>query len=287
MVNVCFDLHPLTEHQQRIWYMEMLYPNSDVWMITAKISIPEPLDFTLLERSINLILEQRQLLRTRIVLDQGENKQYIPPYEFRTIPRIDPFSLGDNETWTDYVDKHPIHLHSEHLIQFYAYEGEGEYGYIVQAHHIICDGLSFIQLINEITEIYHAQLQSGRSDRTCSSPPLDDYISYLESERQYLASKRYAKDQIFWKEKFRTMPEWTELKPHNPLLTNTAANRKIRYMDHSMYVRLQEFCHLNNVSIFTFFSQLWRSLYTNSLIVPTWLSEPITLTARAEQTRKR
>ncbi|WP_426334115.1 amino acid adenylation domain-containing protein [Paenibacillus silvae] len=253
MVNVCFDLHPLTEHQQRIWYMEMLYPNSDVWMITAKISIPEPLDFTLLERSINLILEQRQLLRTRIVLDQGENKQYIPPYEFRKIPRIDSFSLRDNETWTDYVDKHPIHLHSEHLIQFYAYEGEGEYGYIVQAHHIICDGLSFIQLINEITAIYHAQLQPGRSDRTCSSPPFDDYTSYLESERQYLVSRRYAKDQIFWKEKFRTMPEWTELKPHNPLLTNTAANRKIRYMDHSMYVRLQEFCHLNNVSIFTFF----------------------------------
>lgn len=253
MVNVCFDLHPLTEHQQRIWYMEMLYPNSDVWMITAKISIPEPLDFTLLEQSINLILEQRKLLRTRIVLDQGENKQYIQPYAFRTIPKINTFSHPDGETWTDYVDKHPIHLHSENLIQFYSYEGEDEHGYIVQAHHIICDGLSFIQLINEITEVYHAQMQPSHTDRTCNLISFDDYTSYLESERQYLASKRYAKDQVFWREKFRTMPEWTALKPHNPLLTNTAANRKIRYMDHSMYVRLQEFCHLNNVSIFTFF----------------------------------
>jgi len=251
MVNVCFDLHPLTEHQRRIWYMEMIYPNSDVWMITSKMSIPEPIDFTLLERSINRVLKNNELLRTRIILDQGENKQYIQPYEYRSLKHIqeDPSLTG--VTWTEYVGNHPIHVHSEDLCQFYTYEGHGQYGYIIQVHHIICDGLGLFQLTNQITETYHAELKDGNTGRMEST--IHDYEYYISSEQQYLASKRYAKDQAFWREKFHTIPEFMELKAHNPLLTHTAARRKTMNMDHSMYVRLKEFCRQKNVSVFTFF----------------------------------
>ncbi|WP_091019655.1 MULTISPECIES: non-ribosomal peptide synthetase [Paenibacillus] len=251
MGNVCVDLHPLTEHQRRIWYMEMLYPKSDVWMITSKMSIPEPIDFTLLERSINRVLKNNELLRTRIVLDQGENKQYIQPYEYRSLKHIHEDPALTDETWTEYVDNHPIHVHSEDLCQFYTYEGPGQYGYIIQIHHIICDGLGLFQLTDEITATYHAELKDDNANRMETT--IHDYEYYINSEQQYLASKRYAKDQAFWREKFHTIPAFMELKAHNPLLTHTAARRKTMNMDHSMYVRLKDFCRQKNVSVFTFF----------------------------------
>ncbi|MBT2287431.1 amino acid adenylation domain-containing protein [Paenibacillus polymyxa] len=251
MGNVCVDLHPLTEHQQRIWYMEMLYPNSDVWMITAKMSIPEPINFILLEQSINRVLKNKELLRTRIILDQGEKKQYIQPYKYRSLKHIHEGPALTDMTWTQYVDNHPIHVHSEDLCQIYTYEGHGQYGYIIQIHHIICDGLGLVQLTNEITETYHAELKGGNTGTVESAT--HDYENYVHSEQQYFTSKRYAKDQAFWREKFHTIPEFMELKPHNPLLTHTAARRKTMNMDHSMYVRLKEFCRQKNVSVFTFF----------------------------------
>ncbi|PQP83342.1 hypothetical protein C0Q44_01070 [Paenibacillus sp. PCH8] len=251
MGNVCVDLHPLTEHQQRIWYMEMLYPNSDLWMVTAKMSIPGSIDFNLLERSINTVLKYKELLRARIILDQGQNKQYIQPYEYRSLQHIHEGPSLTDVTWTQYVDNHPIHVHSENLCQFYTYEGHGQYGYIIQVHHIICDGLGLIQLTNEITEVYHAGLKN--SDLGKVNNAINEFESYVHSEQQYLASKRYAKDQAFWREKFHTIPECMELKPHNPLLTHTAARRKTMNMEHSMYVRLKEFCRQKNVSVFTFF----------------------------------
>ena len=81
--------YALSHPQQRIWYAEMLHPGTGMWNNAGTLKIRGRLDFTLLEKAVNVMLRDYETLRIRIGEKDGVPYQYVAAYVPQTIDVVD------------------------------------------------------------------------------------------------------------------------------------------------------------------------------------------------------
>lgn len=91
-------LYPLTHPQKRIWYVENIYPGTSIHNIGGLIKIYGPVDFQLLEESINLFVKHNDAIRIRLIERDEAVWQTVTAYRRRTFPFID---FTDRSSGTD------------------------------------------------------------------------------------------------------------------------------------------------------------------------------------------
>src|SRR3954468_22398919 len=64
-------LIPLSFAQQRLWFLDQLEPNSPLYNIPTLARITGRLDTAILKRALNAIVARHEILRTRIVCQDG------------------------------------------------------------------------------------------------------------------------------------------------------------------------------------------------------------------------
>ncbi len=79
------QLFPLTNAQQRIWYTELLYPNTSVSLLLGTVKFKGNMNLDALMRSINMVIEQYDAFRIRIASENGIPLQYIVPFEYKGV----------------------------------------------------------------------------------------------------------------------------------------------------------------------------------------------------------
>nr|WP_276540155.1 non-ribosomal peptide synthetase [Paenibacillus dendritiformis] len=245
-------MFPLTHAQQRIWYTELLYPNTTTCMLSGTITIRGNINLELLEQAIQLVIQQNEAFRIKIMQKNSEPMQYVDPYVHKAIEFLD-FSEYDEshvEEWLNLHNRKPIKLLHSDLYQFVILKiNNEEYRYSFKVHHIISDGISMNLAINQISENY-VRLTEGILSAGDEKKP---YTDYIDTEQDYERSERYQKDKAYWLEKFQSLPEITGMKSYNPLVTSTAAKRKSLIISSVLYHKLSEFSRQNKVSVFIFF----------------------------------
>ncbi|WP_081481590.1 non-ribosomal peptide synthetase [Paenibacillus elgii] len=252
ILNSAISLHPLTQAQERIWYTELLYPNTTACVLSATITMKGHINLNRLKQSIQLVIQQNDAFRIKLALHNGLPMQYIDTFTANEIKFLD-FSENRNESLEEWLDAHnrkPFELLHSDLYQFVILKvSEQEYRYSMKMHHIITDGIAMNVTVNQITETY-LQLTSGTS---CSEESRNSYLDYIDMEQEYKESERFKKDRAFWMEKYRLLPDLTGLKPYNPLLTSTSGDRKRFVLHADLYASLKAFCQQHNSSVFTVF----------------------------------
>ncbi|MFD3273857.1 non-ribosomal peptide synthase/polyketide synthase [Paenibacillus dendritiformis] len=245
-------MFPLTHAQQRIWYTELLYPNTTTCTLSGTITIRGNINRELLQQAIQLVIQQNEAFRIKIRQKNSEPMQYVDPYVHKAIEFLD-FSEYDEshvEEWLNLHNRKPIKLLHSDLYQFVIIKiNEEEYRYSFKVHHIVSDGISMNLAINQITENYvkltEGTLSAGDEKKL--------YTDYIDTEQDYEKSERYQKDKAYWLEKFQSLPEITGMKSYNPLVTSTAAKRKSLTISSVLYHKLSEFSRQNKISVFIFF----------------------------------
>ncbi|MCY9621560.1 condensation domain-containing protein, partial [Paenibacillus thiaminolyticus] len=245
-------LFPLTHAQQRIWYTELLYPNTTTCMLSGTITIRGKINRELLEQAIQLVIQQNEAFRIKITQKNSEPMQYVDPYVHKPIDFLD-FSEYDElhiEEWLNLHNRKPIKLLHSDLYQFVILKiNDEEYRYSFKVHHIVSDGISMNLAINQITENY-VKLTEGTLSAGDEKQP---YTDYIDTEQDYEKSERYQKDKAYWLEKFQSLPEIIGMKSYNPLVTSTAAKRKSLTISSALYHKLMTFSRENKISVFIFF----------------------------------
>lgn len=253
MKKKMIQLMPLTQAQKRIWYTELLYPNTTACILSGTLKMQKKIYMDVLQQAFQSVIKENDAFRIKLTLDNGEAKQYVEPYSYRKIKYVDfsENSIRDNvENWLDSYDRIPMELYDSELYEITMFKiNDEEYGYHMKIHHIICDGISFAQIVENVNQIY-ADMIKGTFFGTYKK---HSYLDYIQAEEEYEKSLRFQKDRAFWLENFKLLPDLTELKPYNPLLTSTAAERKILEVSVDFYHKVREFCKENKISVFTFF----------------------------------
>src|SRR5207245_6742090 len=68
---------PLSFAQERLWFLDQLEPNSPLYNITTVARLSGTLDVEALRRSLNVLVERHESLRTRIISANQEPAQVV------------------------------------------------------------------------------------------------------------------------------------------------------------------------------------------------------------------
>lgn len=209
----------LTNPQKAIWMNEQFLPDTNINCMGGAIKIFEKIDFDLLEKAFNIMLEKNDGLRLRFVLNNGTPFQYIKPFSFNSVEVVD-ISEKDFDLYTSNFIPPKFNLIDSDLYSFKMYRFEnGNGAYIAYLHHLICDAWTTALFTNQIITIY-SNLKNNQPDQIESH----SYTEFIENEKKYLFSKRFLQDKEFWENQFKIEPSIISFK-ENPESFSTEFKR--------------------------------------------------------------
>ena len=234
---------PLSLSQLNILNLERALSGTSVNNISTTIRITGRLDFPLLQKSVALVLQSDDSLRTCLVERDGQVMQYHAPYVKEDFPVYD-FSNTSREgieNWENAVTRELIPLFGGALYRFVLFrDSENSGGVLVKLHHIIADGWSQIMLCNKIGRIY-LELLSGKEPEVPQAP---DYLLHVQEEQEYLGSKAFAKDERYWKRMMEKSGEPSMLKSVSSAAISHVGRRMSfelpQILNHAIYSYCQE-----------------------------------------------
>ena len=243
---------PLSLSQQNIWNLERTVPGTSINNICTTIRIQGRLDFLLLQKSLNLLLQADRSLRAQLTREDSTPLQYYVPYEEQRWEVYD-FSHTSAESiqsWEQAVARERIPLFHAPLYRFYLFRsGENQGGVVVKTHHLISDGWSQVLLCNRIADLYRRFL----AGETPELPKIPAYPLHLEEEAAYQKSPAFQKDQAYWQKTLQQAGEPSALKPVRTAVMSPVGRRVSFLLPQVLSHAIRQFCQENRVAPFAVF----------------------------------
>ncbi|RNB59090.1 amino acid adenylation domain-containing protein [Brevibacillus gelatini] len=196
---------PLSYAQQRLWFFDRLMPNHALYNIPTAVQLQGKLDIDAWERSLKLIIDRHESLRTTFTDQNGEAVQVIHPTSDWRLERIDLRALPDDvrhaegQRLAKEEANKPFDLVTGPLIRATIIQtGEENFIFLLNVHHIIADGWSAGILLRELFTCYQAFVQ-GETPKLAELPI--QYADYAVWQREWLTSDVLEKQLSYWRAK--------------------------------------------------------------------------------------
>ncbi len=251
-----FNLFPLSYAQERLWFLDQLYPNSSMYNISTAVKIRGKLNIELLEKSLNQLIQRHEILRTRFVTIDGIPYQAISKQFTITIPVINIQDIPEEEkaakikTLVNEEANRPFNLGRLPLLRATLIQvADSEYILVFTMHHIISDGWSFGVVIGELIETYQA-LQENRKPRLPELPI--QFVDFALWQRKRQKTEAYQKQLEYWKHQLGDIPPVLELpadfpRPHSKIKRGSHLHFEI---PKSIYEKIKQVSQRENVTPF-------------------------------------
>jgi amino acid adenylation domain-containing protein len=195
---------PLSYSQQRLWFLDQLYPGSSTYNLFSAYRFKGELNVAALEKSFNAIIRRHEILRTVFNAEHGNSAQFVLPIFTIKIPILDLRALvSDQDRWAEarriFTEEaqRPFDLATGPLLRITLLQlAEDEYVLLRAMHHIVFDGWSEGVLLRELAEIY-AALTSDEPSRLADLPA--QYADYSKWQRRWFDGARVESQLSYWK----------------------------------------------------------------------------------------
>ena len=245
-------LYPLSYPQQGVWYLEKMYPSTNMANISATLKFETNLDIDAANKALNHAIKTNEALRLRVTEIDGEPSQYISDFE---PARYDFYDFSDKDItelykWDTGMNQKPIFRLNEPLCYFAIVKiSDTMAGFFAKLHHLISDAWTLVTLGNELISTYFKIL----NNEELSSEKKPSYLEYLDSERKYFESDRFKRDEEYWLDKFKVVPELTALKDRRQLTTSLKSNRLTFLLPEKLCSKIRPHCEKYKTSIFSLY----------------------------------
>ena len=199
---------PLSFSQRRLWFLQKMDPNLTAYNIPAAFRIEGDLNIPALEKALSEIVNRHEVLRTRIIEIDGEPfQEIVSPLTFM-LPVIDLSHLLKEQ-----VEAEVQRLSIDDARQLYTLGdaplmrakllrlGEQEYVFILNFHHIVCDGSSLIIFYHELATLY--ELFSDGKVSTLPFLPVQ-YADYAVWQHERLQGEAPESQLAYWRRQLGT-----------------------------------------------------------------------------------
>ena len=220
-----YNVFPLSFAQKRLWFLDRFEANKSVYNIPSAYKITGKLDYEILEKAVNAIINRHEILRTIFIVVDQEPFQVVNSDVKINIPIIDLTNAAEQE------EKIREILFNEASQHFNLSEGpllsvkliktaEDRHIVSLTMHHIISDGWSMSILIREVIALYNSFAQGKPSPL----PPLKiQYADFAKWQNDYMQGEKFDEQLNYWKEKLEEIPQAIDLpfdKPRPPHQTH-------------------------------------------------------------------
>ena len=208
-------LCPLSLAQQRLWFLEQLEPGTAAFNISSGLRLTGDLDTQALGRSVSHIVARHEPLRTDFLTLRGEVFQRVSPAAEVKIPAVDLRALPDDarerEAYRIACEEagRPFDLQCSPLLRVKLLRmRDEEHILLFTMHHLVSDGWSIGVFVEELIELYEADIQN----RQCQLPPIRiQYADYAEWQRDSLDNQELVRQTQHWKTRLAGIESRLEL----------------------------------------------------------------------------
>jgi amino acid adenylation domain-containing protein/non-ribosomal peptide synthase protein (TIGR01720 family) len=198
--------HPLSHGQQALWFLYEVAPESRAYNIAAAMRLSGELDADALGRCFQTLVNRHASLRTTFSNAPGQPVQ-------RVHERAEAaFRFEDAERWRETelharlsAEAHGLfNLETGPLLRVHLFRrGRGEHVLLLVAHHIIADLRSLAVLLQELSELYRAEMDGAPG---ALAPPSIQYTDYVRWQQELLAGAEGARLAAYWKRELAGAP---------------------------------------------------------------------------------
>jgi glutamate-1-semialdehyde aminotransferase/acyl carrier protein len=239
---------PVTASQQRFFDLSKKgNEGNSACNICVGLHLKGKLDIASIEKSIRRLIGRHESLHTGFI----EKDQYVNWNNSK--PNLE--LVHSSEITKEYEmgillaedQKNCFDLESGALHCFKLYQlGHDSNLLSIAVHHLVCDGMGLVMLIDELRIIYDAELR-GTSSGLCPAIP---YSKWAMQEQDYIASEKYKESLSYWSnllgdfDAYRSKPE---------VEGSSLEGARLQYeMESKLFNQLDSARQESSVSLFTF-----------------------------------
>lgn len=229
---------PLALAQQRLWFLTQLEPENPFYNSFAAWRLYGSLRIDLLERSIQMIIQRHEALRTIFSVIAGQPVQIVKAdmqLPFKVVGLYDISPSDQEQLVTQLVHEEirkPFDLSDGPLLRICLLRlKKEEHVLVLTVHHIIWDGWSVGVFMRELTTLYNALLH-GRSSSLATLPI--QYVDYTIWQREWLQAGVLDQEIAYWKHQLAGASPLLTLptdRPRPPVQTYRGAQIKLHLPD--------------------------------------------------------
>ncbi|AUB35491.1 Non-ribosomal peptide synthetase component F [Nostoc flagelliforme CCNUN1] len=257
--NVEF-IYPLSPMQQGMLFHTLYEPNSGMYFQQLSCSLRGHLNLSAFEQAWQRVVERHPVLRTAFLWEKRSQPLQIvcksvnlpwTNYDWRLLSAVEQQDLleaflQEDRNQSFELNKAPLMRCT--LIRM----ADNEYQFVWSYHHILIDGWSLPNLIQEVFALYDAF--NRKDDLYLKTPrPYRDYIAWLQKQDT-------SKAEVFWRQKLKGFTAPTPLTVHKPL---TNQERNSSYSKQEIYLSEQTTAALH-------FYARQHQLTLNNLVQGAW-----------------
>jgi alpha-ketoglutarate-dependent taurine dioxygenase len=194
---------PLSFAQQRLWFLDQLYPGNTAYLISSARRLRGKLDSDALERALYEVIQRHESLRTTFALRDDQPVQIIHPLGSFHLPVIDLRGLTEAEREREATRLaqqelgQPCNLERGPLFRSWLlYLNAQDYGLLLTMHHIISDGWSIDLFEREVATFYRA---FAAGERVSLQPLTLQYADFATWQQQWLHDEVLEEQIRYWK----------------------------------------------------------------------------------------
>ncbi len=195
---------PLSFAQERLWFLDQLYPSSAAYNIPSAMRLNGQLQPAPLAQALGEVMRRHSVLRARFFSEGGTPAQVIAEAAPAALPRIDlsalpePSRHAEQRRLTATEAARPFDLGSGPLLRGALMRlTPANHVMLLILHHIVGDGWSTGVLIRELAALYEA------FSRGLPSPlpePAIQYADFARWQRGWLSGETLDRQLAFWRQ---------------------------------------------------------------------------------------
>ncbi len=197
------SVFPLSYAQERLWFLDRLQPGQPLYVMSWAYQLRGPLDVPALSRAFDDLVARHDVLRTVIVVQDGDAVQRVRPAEPVSLPCLDltgsPPAVRSAEVLrlAQVERDRPFDLTAGPMLRVQLLHlASDDHVLLVSVHHIVCDGWSLGVLWRELAVLYAAR-RTG--DPLALPAPRLQYGDYAVWQRSTLASGAWDDQVAYWR----------------------------------------------------------------------------------------
>lgn len=204
------DNPPLSFAQERLWFLDQFEPSHSVYHMPGLLKLQGIFNIDACRKSLNMIVEHHETLRTNFVSRNGSVTQVIHNsgnWGLDTV-YVDSISVDKAEPVVfksiEEDLRTPFDLEKDPLLRTTLFILEDNTYYLyVNMHHIISDGWSIGVMINEFVRNY--SIYNTQEDPQLTAPDIQ-YKDYAYWQKEYLKGEVFEKQLTYWKDTLEGVP---------------------------------------------------------------------------------
>ena len=257
------NLYNLTNPQKSILLIDQFYPNTNVNNICGTVIVDEIVDFNILKKLMNHVVENNDSFRIHFTKSASEVKQYITDFNKFEVEILDIKNKEEINDVEKLVSQKAFNLFESNLFEFKMFRlPDKTGGFVLNIHHAISDGWSLGLISRKIMNTYAGFLHNNLEEIENHS-----YLNYIDDEKKYFNSEKFQKNKEYWNSLYKTIPAAGNLPsdlPNSSSDLSCKGERQLYSIGKTKLQYITEFCRTHNISVFNFLIAIY-SIYISKI----------------------